>query len=268
MTKRWLCGFALLIGSCIAFTSMPILSKIQAQQGSFDKKSKGKDKKSGKAKGGAEKDLRTAYDEINEISFVIRLAGRKSLLDNGPLFDRTKELYRVAVRAWNMSDRISSKELATAVHDASRGFKHLLRASMPPDADIPEPPADLWLPNQNLEQPWMATQEQLQRLYERLVWLKSSITNKSAREFIEASIRLYEKSRMAFQDKKYHRSEEWSRGAEAWALAAEHLQNTYGEQFRETLPLPKEKKDLFPPRLKQPDSFLHGRELLPPPPIE
>jgi hypothetical protein len=90
--------------------------------------------------GKAGHDLRHAYDVLSDISGLLPQARGESTRETAQLFDRAKEIYRAAHKSYQDGDMARAGELGKAANDAGRGLKHVLRASVPPAADLPAPP--------------------------------------------------------------------------------------------------------------------------------
>lgn len=90
--------------------------------------------------GKAGHDLQKAYEVLSDLAGLLPQAKDQMPRETARLFDRAKEIYRAAHKSFADGDLARAGELGKAAEDAGRGLKHVLRASLPPAADLPPPP--------------------------------------------------------------------------------------------------------------------------------
>ncbi len=245
MMKRWLM-FGLLATGLAMFSL-----------GSPSSRSYGKPPKEGKGKGGkgkegpdakAGKDLRKAYDAIADVSVQMNNTREKLPPQWTRLLDDAKDFYRTAKNRLDEGDAYRAGELAKAAHDAGRGLRHVLRATLPPVAGLPAPPADAGPPGgkggpsiAGLREPEAAAAI-LQLARDRIVAAGIEVSG-TGRVFLDASSDVYTQARRAYIDGDYARAAEMARGAEAWTHVPEHV---YLGQF-EARRAPSERRPPPPP---------------------
>jgi hypothetical protein len=248
------CGITLIASNPTAFAQPP------GKDGKAEKGPKGKEGPGPKGKEGPKHiaDLRRTYDILNETAALTRPVGKKKEgpeADGRRFYDAAKKIYRDAVKAAD-AEEPSARELAIAAHDAARGLKHFVTATIPVEQDLPQPPT-----GRVSEEPWTVALNKLQRTKDRLGDMGDV---QAGREFRDAARKLYSDARAAYEAKDYPKAAELARGAEAWSHVGEHLERampsgSVGQV--EKAPPPIEG-----PRGREPEPKLRGKEIPPPPP--
>ena len=162
-------------------------------------------------KGPGKDHLQKAYVALSEVSVRMNADRLRPPRDLTTLFDRTKDLYRDALKADREEERRRADELGLASHDAARGLLHALRANAPAVAGLPAPPVR---DDDELD-------ELLRRTADRLEDADRDGRG-AGRAFLDAARRLYDQARRANRDESV-RAIQLARAAEAWTHVGEHL---------------------------------------------
>jgi hypothetical protein len=224
IVSKLLTAGCLAAGACALTLTATPPDAFAKPAGKADKGPKGREKKGGpKGKSG---DLKKTYDALAEVSALTRPAGKKGDRRGDPdtrrYLDAAKRLYRDAVRAADAGGP-EARERAVAAHDAARGLKHWVTASLPPVPDLPRPPG-----GPAGEERWEPARRELQRAADRLGEMADA-GGMAGREFQEAAQRAYRAARSAYEARDFDRAAELARAAEAWAHVGEHLSRATGD---------------------------------------
>lgn len=163
--------------------------------------------------------LRHAYDTLTEVALLLEHAEGPSAERAKPLFAEASELYRSALKAREDGQIERAGELGVAANDGGRGLRHLLRATMKSNVDLPPPPkAD------DHENAAEKARKDIQRAYDRASKAQGEGYEKQpGKDFRAASRETYNQARSAFEDEDYARAAELAKAAEAWTHVGEHL---------------------------------------------
>jgi hypothetical protein len=257
IVSKLLTAGCLAAGACALTLAATPPDAFAKPAGKADKGPKGREKKGG-PKGKAH-DLKKTYDDLAQVSALTRPAGKKGERRGDPdtrrYLDAAKRLYRDAVRAADTAGP-EARERAVAAHDAARGLKHWVTASLPPVPDLPRPPG-----GPLGEERWEPARRELQRAADRLGEVADA-GGPAGREFREAADRAYRAARSAYEARDFERAAELARAAEAWTHVGEHLTRATGDGPPSP---PDGRADRVPPPPPPPE---RGDRVPPPPPPE
>jgi hypothetical protein len=187
----------------------------------------------------AVQELHQAYGTL-ELVTVWSGSGRSKLAqDQAALFEQAKELYRQAHRAYTERKYARSLQLALAAAAGSQGLVSVLHADAPPIPNLPKPPdppappPQAAAPGANPAQGGAARPAQgpAEEARQVLDFARQRINDATkggappepAKGFLDASRKVYEQSRTAYQQQNYPKAIELALAAEAWTHVGEHL---------------------------------------------
>ncbi len=183
--------------------------------------------------------LHQAYGTLELVTVWSGSGQGKLAQDQAPLFEQAKNLYRQAHRAYTERNYARSLQLALASAAGAQGLVSLLHADAPPIPNLPKPPdppappPQATAPGANPAQggaarppqgPAEEARQVLDFARQRITDAsKGGATPESAKGFLDASRKVYEQSRTAYQQQNYPKAIELALAAEAWTHVGEHL---------------------------------------------
>jgi hypothetical protein len=173
--------------------------------------------------------LRHAYDTLSEVALLLAHAEGSSSDRDQTLFDEASQLYRSALKAREDGQIERAGELGVAANDGGRGLRHLLRATLKSNVDLPPPPE-----TDERHDAEQKARKDIRRAYDRASDARGEGYDKGpGQKFLEASRKVYNQARRAFEDEDYARAAELAKAAEAWTHVGEHLARADGDQSGE-----------------------------------
>ncbi len=182
--------------------------------------------------------LHQAYSGLELVSVWSSTGKGKLAQDQAALFEQAKDLYRKAHRAYTERNYGRSLQLALAAGAASQGLVSVLHADAPPIPNLPKPPEPP-APAQNpapgttpppggAPQPAAGPAEEARQVLDFARQRindasKGGATQQPAKAFVEASRKVYDQSRNAYQQRNYTKAIELALAAEAWTHVGEHV---------------------------------------------
>ncbi|MBV9122160.1 MAG: hypothetical protein JO112_02210, partial [Planctomycetes bacterium] len=203
--------------------------------------------------------LGEAYETLTLTTIWINSYAAKLTQDYGPLFNRAKEFYGAAHRAYRERRYHRALALAAAANDAAGGLLLVLRAYTPAIPDLPIPPEPpVSAPEERKgsdpadrppDSPEAAAREALRYVRQHLEGNEAD--RGPGREFRDASRDLYEQARRALQGGDNRKALQLGQGAAAWIQVADDMRDAeQGERRRpEEREVPSPYRSRIPPPL-------------------
>lgn len=185
--------------------------------------------------------LHQTYNALELVSVWSGSSQGKLPQDQTALFEQAKELYRQAHRAYTDRNYPRSVQLALAAGAASQGLVSILHANAPPIPNLPKPPEPPTPPPQTgaaapgtipapggAKQPPRGPADEARQILD-FVRQRINDTTKGgavpepARAFLDASRKVYEQSRQAYQQHNYPKAIELALAAEAWTHVGDYV---------------------------------------------
>jgi hypothetical protein len=223
----------------------------------------------------ANQQLHQTYDDLGMVNVWLSCNQAKPPLDLAPLLDQAMQYYRQARQAFDGRQYGRALELAVAADLATHGMLSTLHASTPAPEGLPAPPQVTGSeeqggqtgqhperrpePNRGSEAPRgdqraqggaggqpEAPQSPMDAARQTLDFVHQRINEASrgesgrepAKAFLDASRKLYDESRQAYQKRDYDRAIELAMGAGAWTQVGEHLLRAQNPQRYGSAPPP------------------------------
>jgi hypothetical protein len=180
--------------------------------------------------------LHRAYDALSLLSVWTNTNKAKLSDDLLKLIDPAKDFYRQAHQAYQQHNYTKSESLALAAFAGAQGLINVLHATTPPAAGLPAPPepadTDTTEPAGANGQPRSASEAARQvfsSARQRIVDARRDTPAQGpARQFLNASSKIYEQGRQAYQNKDFTRAIDLASAAEAWTYVGQHLHQAEG----------------------------------------